>query len=79
MRIVGDNAKDLVSNVLAVSDRLALTGCRIVLLGGLLENDTCFRGCFVRLLRQSRPSLEVAEPLHNAAEGALLEAGVSGR
>ena len=79
MRIIEDNAKDLVSDVLAVSDRLALTRCRIVLLGGLLENDTCFRKCFVRLLGQSGPTLEVVEPLHNAAEGALLEAKVSGR
>ncbi len=79
MRILEDNAKDLVSDVLAVSDRLALTRCRIVLLGGLLENDTCFRKCFIRLLGQSRPTLEVVEPLHNAAEGALLEAKVSGR
>ena len=79
MRIVEDNAEDLLADVLAVSDRLALTGCRIALLGGLLENDTRFRECFVRILGQSRPDLEVVTPLHNAAEGALLEAEASGR
>ena len=79
MRIVEDNAKELLANVLAVSDKLSLTKCRIALLGGLLENDTRFRECIVRILGQSRPSLVVVKPLHNAAEGALLEAKVSGR
>lgn len=77
-RIIEDNAKSLVDNILAVSRRLALHKCRIALLGGLLENETYFYQCVLGILRQSSPDFEVVKPLHNAAEGALLEAKALG-
>lgn len=77
-RIVEDNAKDLVENILAVSRRLALSKCRIALLGGLLENETNFRHCVIQILEQNKAGFEIVKPLHNSAEGALLEAKVLG-
>ncbi len=74
VRIVEENAQDLVDSVLSVSHRLGLNRCRIALLGGLLEHDTNFRRCFVSRLGMCNANLEVISPLHNAAEGALLEA-----
>ena len=51
----------------------------IVLLGGLLDNETHFRQCVISLLKQNNPDIQIVKPLHNAAEGALLEAKALGR
>ncbi len=73
-RIVEENAKDFVACVLHVARVLALDECNVALLGGLFEHETHFRQCFVRFLELGNPKLKVTSPLHNAAEGALLEA-----
>ncbi len=77
-RIVEDNAKALVDCVLSVSRRLGMDRCRIALLGGLFEHETSFRRCFVHELERRKANLQVTSPLHNAAEGALLEAVKTG-
>ena len=79
LKIVEDNAEALVENVLCVSKSLALKDCTVALMGGLFEHDTHFRERFVCILGQCRSDLKIASPLHNAAEGALLLAGVSVR
>ena len=78
VRIIEANAKAQVDNVVAVATRLGLAECRLALLGGLFEHDTNFRRCFIDILGKVRPDLNVAEPLHNAAEGALLVAEADG-
>ena len=72
--IIRDNASQLVSQVCAVSKRLGLKACDVALLGGLLANPTHLRGQFVRLLHEANPLLKCTEPLHSAAEGAVIEA-----
>ena len=74
LRIIRDNAAQLVSQVTAVSDRLDLKSCDVALLGGLLANLTPLRAQFVRLLHEANPMLKCTEPLHSAAEGAVMEA-----
>ena len=74
IRIIRDNAAQLVSQVTAVSDRLDLKSCDVALLGGLLVNPTPLRAQFVRLLSEANPMLKCTEPLHSAAEGAVMEA-----
>ncbi len=74
VRIIMDNAKQLVSQVFAVSKRLGLKKCDVALLGGLLSNPTSLRAQFVRLLHEANPMLKCTEPLHSAAEGAVIEA-----
>ena len=74
IRIIRDNAAQLVSQVTAVSDRLDLKSCDVALLGGLLANPTPLRAQFVRLLSEANPMLKCTEPLHSAAEGAVMEA-----
>lgn len=74
LRIIRDNAAQLVCQVTAVSDRLDLKSCDVALLGGLLVNPTTLRAQFVRLLHEANPMLKCTEPLHSAAEGAVMEA-----
>lgn len=74
IRIIRDNAAQLVSQVTAVSDRLDLKSCDVALLGGLLVNPTPLRAQFVRLLHEANPMLKCTEPLRSAAEGAVMEA-----
>lgn len=78
IKIIEANASALVNDALAVSRRLGLDSCSLALLGGLFEHDTFFRRCFTRILDNFNANIKVVEPLHNAAEGALLEAGKLG-
>lgn len=72
--IIRHNAEGLVDIVLAVSRRLEMPSCNVALLGGLMEHPTCLRSEFIRLLQESNPNLKYREPLHSAAEGAVMEA-----
>lgn len=74
VRIVNDNAKALADLVLAVSNRLELNACKVALLGGLLENPTPLRAQLIKLLDEANPMLKCTQPLHGAAEGAVMEA-----
>ncbi len=78
LKMVEDNAEALVENVISVSRGLGLDGCRLALIGGLFEHGTNFRRCFLNELERRKANLQVTSPLHNAAEGALLEAEKSG-
>lgn len=70
--IVDDNAGALVRDVAAVAKRLGLESSKVAFLGGLLENDTCFRKSFVRQLRKQLPNLVIVEKAHSASEGAAM-------
>ena len=72
MRIVRDNAKALVSDVMSVHRRSGLGKCCVALMGGLLEHDTCLRREFVRILKTEDPGLSCTEPGHSAAQGAVM-------
>ena len=70
--IVDDNARSLVQDVVAVAKRLGLEKSKIAFIGGLLENDTCFRKAFVKHLSEELPYLEIVDKAHGAAEGAAM-------
>lgn len=72
--IVESNAGALVDIVLAAAVRLGFNACSVALLGGLLEHDTCLKDAFVRSLKEKSPGLDCVAPLHDAAEGAVMEA-----
>ena len=74
LKIVQNNAKGLVDIVLAVSKRLELPACDVALMGGLLSHPTCLKAEFLQLLHAANPSLNCVAPLHDAAQGAVMEA-----
>lgn len=66
-RILEQEARELAALVAAVQERLCLSGCRIALLGGLLEKDNPYR----RAVTGALASLgTVIAPAHNALWGA---------
>ena len=74
IRVVSSNAEALVRLVEAVTSRLGFSSCNVALLGGLLENNTCIRERFISMLKEKNSNLTCVPPLHNAVEGAVLEA-----
>lgn len=72
--IVESNAVALVDIVLAAAGRLGFKACSVALLGGLMEHGTCLKEAFVRRLKEKAPLLRCVAPLHDAAEGAVMEA-----
>jgi len=67
LRILDQGARELAQLVAAVQERLDLKGCRIALLGGLLETDTLYRRCVAEKLSGLG---SVICPEHNALWGA---------
>ena len=74
IEIVTNNANALVKLVEAVASRIEISSCDVALLGGLLENPTALRERFISMLKEKNKNLNCVEPLHNATEGAVLEA-----
>ena len=74
IEIVTNNANALVKLVEAVASRIEISSCDVALLGGLLENPTALRERFISMLKEKNRNLKCVEPLHNATEGAVLEA-----
>ncbi|MBO4278483.1 MAG: hypothetical protein J5891_01580 [Spirochaetales bacterium] len=72
--IVKANAMSLVDIVTAAAARLGLERCSVALLGGLLAHETCLKQEFLRMLNEKAPGLRCVVPLHDAAEGAVMEA-----
>ncbi len=72
--IVEANARELADIVIAAAGRLGFRHCDVALLGGLMEHPTCLKETFIRLLREKAPGLSCVAPLHDAAEGAVMEA-----
>ena len=72
--IVESNARELVDIVIAASQRLGFESCDVALLGGLMEHSTCLKETFIRLLKEKAPDLSCVASLHDAAEGAVMEA-----
>ena len=72
--IVETNAIALADIVIAARDRLGFGFCNVALLGGLMEHRTCLKESFIRLLKEKAPDLSCVAPLHDAAEGAVMEA-----
>jgi len=74
MDIVKTNAGSLVDIVTAAASRLGLGSCSVALLGGLLAHETCLKQEFICILKEKAPGLRCVAPLHDAAEGAVMEA-----
>ena len=74
VEIISSNANALVRLVEAVASRIEISSCDVALLGGLLENPTALRECFISKLGKKNRNLNCVKPLHNATEGAVLEA-----
>ena len=72
--IVEANARELADIVIAAAGKLGFVHCDVALLGGLMEHPTCLKETFIRLLNDKAPGLSCAAPLHDAAEGAVMEA-----
>ena len=72
--IVEANARELTDIVIAAAGRLGFVHCDVALLGGLMEHPTCLKETFIRLLNDKAPGLTCVAPLHDAAEGAVMEA-----
>lgn len=66
-RILEQEARELAALVAAVQEQLGLSGCRIALLGGLLENDNPYRRTVAGALAAFGT---VVAPAHNALWGA---------
>lgn len=66
-RILEQEARELAALVVAVQERLGLSGCRIALLGGLLENDNPYRRTVAGALVSFGTAIA---PAHNALWGA---------
>ena len=72
--IVRANARSLVDIVTAAAARLGFGSCSVALLGGVLAHDTCLKQEFLRRMKEKAPGLRCVAPLHDAAEGAVMEA-----
>ena len=75
MEIIGKNARELAKLVVAVGRRLGLSGPRVAMLGGMLENDTMLRREFIRAMAEKDPRYTCISPIHNACIGAVMMAG----
>ena len=72
--IVRSNAECAVRDVAGVARKLGLESCDVALLGGLMEHHTSLREEIERIIGLEHKGLRCIDPIHNAAEGAVMTA-----
>ena len=74
LNIISDNAEKMAELVGAVAGKLDLGRTEVAMLGGMLENDTFLRACFIEVMERRLPDITCISPKKDACAGAVMMA-----
>jgi N-acetylglucosamine kinase-like BadF-type ATPase len=74
IEILEEESDELISHINAMKDKLNQTRIQLVLLGSIIANDNYFSKTLLRKIKQQIPEINVIEPEHTPAMGAVIMA-----
>ena len=74
LHIIADQAEKMAELVGSVARKLDLDRTEVAMLGGMLENDTLLRTCFIKVMERKLPAIQCISPKRDACAGAVMMA-----